>query len=287
MARIGVTHNSVAESDGRTAVLSVARALRMLELLASSTHGLRLAEIAASLGADRANALRLLAEMEHGGFVFKDPISDRYKLTFLITALGFRHLEATGLGQWAQPILDRLAEKTREMVRMTVVEEGTLRWIARAQGANSALIIDPDMGNDVVLHTTASGKAWLATLDRADALRLVLRRGLEARTPRSITTAEAFSAELDRTADRGYGLAVEEGDLGVLAIAAPIWTRGNDGRRTAVGTVSVAGPVPRISPEQLETWAEDVTAAARLLGETWGPYVVSFTDVSLTPRPGG
>ncbi len=287
MPRPVASRNGVAESDGRASVLSVARALRILELLASSSHGLRLAEIAASLGADRANALRILGEMEHRGFVFKDAISDRYKLTFLITALGFRHLEATGLSQWAQPILDRLAEKTREMVRMTVVEDGTLRWIARAQGANSVLIIDPDMGNDVVLHTTASGKAWLATLDRGEALRLVLRRGLDARTPHSITSAEQFAAELDRTAERGYGLAIEEGDLGVLAIAAPIWARGNDGTPTAVGTVSVAGPVPRVSREQPEGWAPDVIAAARLLGETWGPYVVTFTNVSLRHPPSG
>lgn len=254
-----------------TSAVSVERALDVLQLLAGDRHGLRLAEIAARLGADRANALRILGTMERRGFVLRDPISDRYKLTFLVTALGFRHLDAAGVDQWAQPILDELAARTRELVRLTVAEPDGLRWIARAQGANAGLIVDPDQGNEVTLHATASGRAWLACLPEDEALALLARRGLTPLTDRTLTDPEAQREELRRVRERGYGLALQEAVPGILAVAVAIIDDG-----TPLGTVSVAAPTTRATIETLESWVPEIRRAATRLARMWGPYVVEL-----------
>ena len=56
-------------------------------------------------------------------------------------------------------MLDELAERTHEYCRLAIVEGENLIWVARAQGAKSGLRYDPDMGQELVLHATANGKA--------------------------------------------------------------------------------------------------------------------------------
>lgn len=254
-----------------TTITSVERSLAILALLAGSRGGLRLAEVAVALGADRANALRILSVMEEHGFVFRDLISDRYKLTFRMTALGFRHLEAAGVDQWAQPILDQLAAETEELIRLAAAERDGLRWIARAQGNSSRVIVDPVQGREVPLHATAAGKVWLAQLPADHAVQLVLRQGFVQRTPRTITTVEALRAELRRVRERGFGTVDEEADPGILSIAVAIFS----GDRP-VGTVSIAAPSLRATIDSLEGHLLLLRRAAALLGETWGPYVAEL-----------
>ncbi|GIW10859.1 MAG: IclR family transcriptional regulator [Chloroflexi bacterium] len=259
------------------------RSLAILDRLAGQRAGLRLVEIAEAVGCDRASALRILTAMEEHGFIFRDPLSERYRLTFRVTALGFRHLEAAGVTQWAQPILDDLAAETRELVRLAAAERDTLRWIGRAQGAASTIIVDPAQGKAVPLHATAAGKAWLALLPEDDAIELVLRQGFHPQTTRTIRTLPELRAELRRTRERGYGTANEEADDGVLAIAVAIVS---DGR--PVGTVSVAAPTARATLATLERWLPQLRRAADQLAVTWGPYVAELIPEPVTraSRPG-
>ena len=72
--------------------------------------------------------------------------------------------------------------------------------------------------------------------------------------------------ELDRTRRRGYGLTVEEVEPGTAAIAMAIEI--GRGRRSP-GTVSVVGPIIRMSPMALEEIAPKLSAAVQKVGELW------------------
>ncbi len=140
--------------------------MRTLELLAGEPRGLRVTDLANALEVNRAIPHRILADLTELGYVIQDPRTERYRVTFKLGSLGLRQLETAGIIRWAQDELDRLAAKTRELVRLAVVSENTLRWVAKAQGSASALTLDGVSGAQVVLHATASGKAWLSTLPR-------------------------------------------------------------------------------------------------------------------------
>jgi IclR family acetate operon transcriptional repressor len=254
--------------EAKPTITSVERCLEILLMLAGSRVGLRLAEVATKLGSDRANAQRILSTMEERGFVFRDQESNRYKLTFLVTSLGFRHLEAAGVSEWAQPTLDGLAAETHDLVRLAVGEPDKLRWIACAQGSADTLIVDPVQGKEVPLHATANGKAWLAQFPEEDAIKLVLRQGFQPRTHKTITTVDALRDGLRRVRERGYGTADEEADLGVVAVAVAIVRKGRP-----LGTISVAAPTSRATVQSLEEFVPQVRRAASVLAETWGPYV--------------
>jgi IclR family transcriptional regulator, acetate operon repressor len=245
------------------------RALDVLELLVEHPGGMSLSEVCRRCGMPKGAAHRLMTALVQRGYMEQDASSEWYRLTLKTTALGFRFLAESGLTDVGQPILDRLARHTQELCRLAVAQGQSLIWAAKAQGSSSALRYDPDMGMPVVLHATATGRAWLSTLDDEEAVRIVVQSGFEvpSRFNRNVITNERkLRAELAATRQRGYGLAVEEGEAGTIAVAVPVPTP-NGGR--SVGTLSVAGPVMRLGEDRYEVIAESLKRSALELAKIW------------------
>lgn len=249
---------------------AVGRALRVLELLAPARDGLRITDIAKSLDLNKAIVFRLLNELVKNGYVAQDRNSQRYVATFSLAAIGLQKLEAGNLNEWAQEPLDRLAAITKELVRLAVAEGTSLHWIAKAQGANSGLMVDAAAGKEVQLHATATGKAWLSSLEEDQVRLIVSRVGLTAQTANTITDVDRLLEVLGTARQRGFATTVEEMDLGITAVAAPIIREGR--QEPAVGTVSVAGPAARLTPEMLEHFAPYVISIASELAARWSIY---------------
>jgi DNA-binding IclR family transcriptional regulator len=121
------------------------------------------------------------------------------------------------------------------------------------------------MATPVRLFATANGKAFLATLNDAAALALARKDGLGQIQPtaRSHTGEAALLADIQRVRARGYGLAEEEAELGVFAIAVAI-----PGPAGARGTLSIGGPSPRLA-HRIPELAAELQATAAILAGIW------------------
>ncbi len=252
-------------------VAAVHRCLDVLECLAGAIGGLELHDIAARVGSPKSGVHRLLATLVDRGWVVQDADTGHYVLSLRFSTLAFRDLDARVVTDVAQEILDTLARRTQEYCRLGVVEGETIAWVARAQGATAGLRYDADMGQEVALHATATGKAWLATLPEEDALRLVCARGFFAHLrlgPRALSTVEGLKRQLAATRTRGYAVAVEEAEPGIVALATTFRT---DPRSEApvAGTLSVAGPVSRITPERYPQIHAALAEGAAALESVW------------------
>lgn len=247
------------------------RCLDIVELLADAPDGIALSAISLKLGVPKSATHRFLTLLGARGFVRQDAVTQHYRLTLKLTALGARFLAGTHLTDAAQPVLDALAARSGELARLAVVEGPGMTWVAKAQGALSGLRYDPDAGRDVLLHATATGKAWLASLPEEAALALVARRGLPPAAglgPRVVRTLGHFRRELRETRRRGYGEAVDEGAPGVAAVAAAV--RGQPGPDApVVATVSIAGPLARMDAARRAELGKQVISAASELAEVW------------------
>jgi DNA-binding IclR family transcriptional regulator len=260
-------------------VANVDRSLRMLETLAAAPAGLSLGTLAGRLGMPKSATHRLLRTLAARGYVYQDAQSQDYCLSLKLALLGFRFLDARRLPELLQGALDRLAQASGEYCRIAVVEGESLSWIARAQGAPPGLRYDPPMGGDVVLHATATGKAWLATLPDEVALRIVAARGFG--TPpgfgrRAVKTPAALARQLAQTRRRGYAVAVEEGEPGIVALA-KAFHAGDDPAAPAAGTVSIAGPRTRLGPERVAALAPLLDHAVAEIAALWP---LSFHEVA-------
>ncbi len=246
------------------------RCLNVLELLADGARSMALGEIAEHLGESKSGIHRLLTTLVNHGWAEQDAQTGLYRLTMRLTLLGQRFYADTGIPDLCQPLLDQLACEAQDYVRLAVATGNSLNWLADAQGARGGLIYNPPQASGTVpLHATASGKAWLATMDEEAALAIAMRQGFQANAesgPHIITTVEGLLAAIRQAALRGYGTAVNEAESGVSTVAVAIRTQ-PDG--PGVGTVSVAGPSHRMTPERIEALAPVVKAYAVKLGEIW------------------
>ncbi len=248
------------------------RCLGIIELLADGARTMPLGEIADRLALPKSGAHRLLATLVDLGWAEQDPETGFYRLTMRLAVLGQRFYVASGVPDICQPVLDRFARDCREFARLAVVDGNSLVWIAHAQGrATGGLLYQPaDTTGTVPLYATASGKSWLATLGKEEAVQNVLRHGgfdhADRYGPNVIRSIEALLRDLRATARRGYGLALNEAEPGVTAIAAAVRS-GPDG--AAVGTVSIAGPTVRVPESRIRELAPLVMQCASDLSNLW------------------
>ncbi|MGY4490789.1 IclR family transcriptional regulator [Pseudomonas sp. TE3610] len=242
----------------------IERAFSLLESLTSDPRGLPMQSLAEQLDIPKSATHRMLGELMRLGYVRQNPDNSRYHLSTKLVAMGFRYLASSG-ADIVQPILDRLAQETGELVRLGVIDGDRQTWIAKAQGARSGLRYDPEMGQDAPLFYTASGHAWLASMSDEQALVLVEQQGIADRAdfgPNAPTSNEHLLRYLEQARGRGYALVIESSAVGTSAIAAVV-RRPLDGG--VVGVLSVAGPTARLSEARLQELSVLLLAATEEL----------------------
>jgi IclR family acetate operon transcriptional repressor len=247
--------------DQEPATGTVHRVLRLLETLANEPEGMPLAAIADDIGMPRSACHRLLADLVRHGYVRQLRAQGDYALTTKLPALGLSFLGNAGIVDMAQPVIDRLAEVSGELVRLALVDGDRLTFVAKAQGARSGLRYDPDMGIDVRLSCSAGGHAWLMTLSEERATALVARQGFGSPKdygPKAPTTFKALAKILEEDRRRGYSLMAGMYAPGMSAMAAPVARRGGD----TVGVITVAGPLQRLTPARMQELGASLVAAA-------------------------
>jgi IclR family transcriptional regulator, acetate operon repressor len=253
----------------RTMKSALLRGLEILGVLATADQPMSLGAVSERLGMPKSATHRLLGELLSAGFVHQDAAGAAYAMTMKLPSLGVRFLGASGVQEVCQPVLERLAVASGELVRLAVAEADGLYWVARAQGAQGGLRYDPEQGTCVNLHVTAVGKAWLATLSEEAAIALATSAegfGGGRYGPRALTSTAQLRAALTRTRRAGYGQAVDEGEPGASAIACAIRP---DPASLAVGTVSIAGPTARMTSARMAELLPALRAAAAELAALW------------------
>lgn len=250
-----------AMQNNTTPTGTVQRIARIIETLAGEPEGMPLAELAADLNLPRSACHRLLAELVACGYVRQVRVQGDYALTTKLPALGLSFLGGAGIVDIAQPIIDRVADTTGELVRLALVDGDRLTFVAKAQGARSGLRYDPDMGIDVQLSCSAGGHAWLMTLSEERATELVAKQGFGSPKkfgPQAPTTFKALMKMLEEDRKRGFSLIVEQYAPGMTAMAAPVRRRGGE----TLAVITVAGPLQRLTTERMEQLGPKLLADA-------------------------
>jgi len=245
------------------------RTLGILEMLARHADGLELAAIADRLDIPRSAVHRLLTDLIRVGYVRQTRDHGDYVLTTKLISIGLSYLSNTGVVDLAQPLLDRLAELTGELVRLSVIDGDHLTWVVRSQGARSGLRYDSDDGRVAKLSCSSSGQAWLSTLTDDEAMQRVVAQGLGKASdfgPNAPATLTAFMKCIRSARTRGYSVTEETYTAGLNAMAAPVRLKG----QAAIGVISVAGPTVRFTEERMHALAPELLATTAQLAATSG-----------------
>ncbi|MFI7011075.1 IclR family transcriptional regulator [Streptomyces sp. NPDC050145] len=242
---------------------SVDRAISVLESLARRGEA-GVTEIADELGVHKSTAFRLLGVLENRGLVGQAKDRGKYYLGAAMLRLAGAAAARLDISQEGGPVCRELADELGETVNIAVLDDDAAVNIMQARGAAS-VTAQNWLGRRTPLHATSSGKVLLAHLPPT------LREGMAARslarfTPHTIVGTAAIRGELEAVDRRGYAVAVEELEIGLAAVAAPV--RSHDGK--VIGALSVSGPVYRMTEERLAVVAEHTAAAAAELSRRMG-----------------
>jgi DNA-binding IclR family transcriptional regulator len=223
----------------------VARALTILETMAESGEELGVTELGRRLGVHKATASRLVSTLAEHGLVERSPATDRYRLGFGLVRLATAATSGLDLVRQARPVLDRLAEETGETANLAVLDGKAVVNIDQVTPAHQVVNVNW-VGRRTPLHCTSSGKVLLAHLAPGARAEL-LPRSLEGRTPHTIVDRELLEAQLLEVDVKGYAWTIEELEVGLNAVAAPI----RDAGGTVTAAVSVSGPAYRLTPGRI------------------------------------
>jgi IclR family acetate operon transcriptional repressor len=240
---------------------SLEKSLAVLEYLAAHPDGAQLVQIATELNQLRSGCHRTLHELIRFGYVRQLPHRGDYALTTKLASMGLSFLSRSGVVDIAQPVINRLAEATEELVRLAVVDGERLTLMAKAQGAKSGLKYDPDMGIDLRLSCSAAGHAWLMTLPEDAAIAHVTRQGIgdpKHFGPNAPTSVKALLKMLDAHRKRGYSLIQDVYAPGMSSMAAPVARP----REPATGVLVIAGPSSRLTLKRMQGFGPLLLAAA-------------------------
>ena len=255
------THDT--ETDAPHGLLE--RTLGVLELLSAHARGLQLYEIAESLQIPRSATHRVLAALIERGYVRQERQHGAYQLTARIASLAFTFLAGSGVTDFAQPVLDRLAAEAGELVRLALIDGRELIFVAKSQGSQFGLRYDPDMGQIGRLSCTASGHAWLSCLPENEALALVDKQDIGLRKdygPRAPETKSALLKYLRNARKLGVAITERTYTPWMNSIAAAVR---DPGTGEVVGAVVIAGPHIRLTDKRMQELAPSVIDAAREL----------------------
>jgi DNA-binding IclR family transcriptional regulator len=245
---------------------SVTNAARLLKAFLSREETLGVSELARRLGLGKSAVHRLLATLAAEGLVARDA-DGGYRLGLVVFELGEAVRSHMDLHAAAGPVLAELREQTGESSQVGVLDGDEVVYVDRLESTHSLRLFH-ETGRRVPLHCTSSGKVLLAELPR-DRRERILAAGLRAHTPHTIVTPDAMRAELAGVRERGWADAVNEREIGVASLAAPV--RGPGG--AVVAAISVGAPITRFRAIPRHRLARSVVeageAVSRRLG--WSP----------------
>lgn len=238
------------------------RSLLILEALLKDVNGCALSQLSVDLEIPKSAMHRILTSMKDMGYIYQDELTQHYKLTLKIASMGLNYLSSRSITETFQPYLNELAETSSELVRLGLIEEEKIIWIGKAQGSKSGLKYDPDSGNVAYLPASACGLAYLSSLNEDDFSRIAEREGFEKskkfgpNSPKNLAELEQI---VEASRQRGYGIISDTYELGMSAMASVIL---NPQTGKPFGTISIAGPSARLTPQRIEALAPALISTA-------------------------
>jgi IclR family acetate operon transcriptional repressor len=224
-----------------TGTQAIDRAAQLLVRVVESPQPLGVNELAERSGLPRSTTSRLVGALERQGLVQRLGERGRLRPGPVLVRFASRD-SAVSLVELAQPSLRRLADASGETINLAVPGTGGVEHLAQEDTAHFVGVTDW-VGRRVPFELAANGKCFLA-----------------------FGGADELTPELERVRARGYATSVDELEVGLTAMAAPVLGAAGD----AIAALSISGPTTRLTSDRIAGLApllvEEAAALSARLG---------------------
>jgi len=263
-----------AKSSLQNQFKSLLRAIDILDVL-QEKNALSVAEIAKLVGFPRSTTYKYLAVLRERRLVDYEQGLEKYRLGMRLLELGNAVQNRIAVDRIAHPYMEELANQFGETVALTVLDGNCAVYVEKVEPeTNSSLVISLRKVIRLPLHAGAASKILLAHLEDEKIETFLKTQKLVKYTGKTIVGPQELREEVKAIRKAGYAFSEEEIDLGVRALAVPIFS--HEGK-IAAGLV-VFGPTQRIDNHKKEKILKSILECSKEISKRIGGKVENDTE---------
>ena len=236
-------------------ITALQRGLRLLHLFSESPRGLTAKQVAGSSRLPVSTVHRFLANLVTAGFLSCDS-DGTYHLGIACFAIGQAAAGQLDIRRLSLPYLRELNQLTRETIHLTV-RHGLSAVYVEKLDSSEPLRIHSRIGASVPLYCTAVGKVMLAYMPQDERDRILPQLEVKRLTANTVGNLQELKTELYRVRKNGYACDLEEHEMHIRCVAAPIW----DHTGSVHSSLSITAPLVRMPVTRLRQLAPLIQAA--------------------------
>jgi DNA-binding IclR family transcriptional regulator len=239
---------------------AIERAAQLLVLVLENERPLTIGELARQSDLPKSTASRLVAALERNALVQRDSARGAIRPGPAVLRFAGRGVDDADLVELARPVLHALAAESGETINLAVPATTGVNHLAQVDSRHM-IGAASWVGRAAPFHAAANGKVFLA-YGAASLPQTVLTRF----TPHTIIDHALLEGALDTVRAVGYATAIDEIEVGLSAVAAPV--RGATG--ACVAALSISGPSFRLGAPRLDVLGALLIEQAALLATRLG-----------------
>lgn len=195
------------------------KGLDILEYLSSQSIPLSQTEIATGIDKSPNEIYRMLMSLESRGYILRDEVSGKYRLSLKLFHLSHRHSPVDELRKAAQYPLEELANTIMQSCHLSILYMNQVMVILHAKSPGP-IALSIEEGNLFPLPLTASGKVLLAYMP--DAEKEIVLNGNEIYKAYSEKEQKKFLSSLNEIRTKGAYIRTSDLAAGVIDVSVPI-----------------------------------------------------------------
>ena len=217
-------------------ILSVAKAMELLQLLNQIGKPVPLTELVQRSGYPKSTVFGLLATMRAYDVVTQTA-DGKYALGLRLFEYGRQVERSWDISLVARPYMELLTQQSGASVMLSICEGNTVITLDQVEARDKLRIVS-EVGARLPVYCTTQGKVFLAHRPPQEAERLLRRLNMTPFTPYTITDVRTLMQELELCRANGYAIENGEYKIGLRSISAPVYTVEGEARYT-IGVIGM------------------------------------------------
>lgn len=259
-----------ADESPRTSLsLTLRKGLLILSLFDSDHPEWAFGDIWRRAGLSRPTAFRLVKTLEEAKYLSHDPQKGTYHLGTSILKGTYLMLSPSELARVARPHMLELEKATIETVILAVLTDGVP---VIAERVLTSRPFKPDNPVGLLMPGLANvhAKIFLAYAPERDQ-RETIARPIEKRTQFTTTDPQQLGSQLAEIRREGIAFGVQEWNVGMCAVGAPVFDAGGQVR----ASLAVVAPVERFGPAEQTVYVAAVKKTAAEISAELGYHAAA------------
>lgn len=224
---------------------TTSRVIEILTLVANSSNGLSLTDLAEKMNAPKSSIYPILKTLSNYNFLNYDQINFTYSIGYKAFEIGNAYLNNFDIMEEIKNSMTNIVNVCSETCHYAILIEGDVLYLQKIDSPEPIRMFS-NIGKRMPAYGTGLGKALLMDHD-LEQLRKLYPNGLKKLTKNTASTVEELHEQLKFARVEGFAYEVEESNEYIRCIAVPIRKNGK-----IVSALSVAIPTFRYTDEKGE-----------------------------------